>query len=48
MDSFQAFGVTLLHFKVDFFAQMGNTHSGKSRKHWKNPDFQEYPENSHP
>jgi hypothetical protein len=40
---FKAFGVLLLHFKVDkmnrgviffkiFFARMGNTHSGKPRK----------------
>jgi hypothetical protein len=34
--SFKAFGVALLHFKVDKMnlgvTQMGNTHSGKPRK----------------
>jgi hypothetical protein len=27
---------------------MGNTHSGKSGNHWKNPEIQVFPENSHP
>jgi hypothetical protein len=57
--SFKAFGVILLHFKVDkmnrvffskqiFVARMGTPTLENPGNRWKNQHFWVFPENSHP
>jgi hypothetical protein len=52
---FKAFGVTLLHFKVDkmnwggsFSLKWGTPTLENPGNCWKNPDFWVFPENYHP